>query len=388
MLIEVAGWVAPHGSVISTWMASIPRALLLLVLLLAGALILFYGRPLYSSASTWRAALSAVPPLAWMLSKAFKGSNSPKNKSCDKRTCAADKIPNQDTVEGRRLCRSEFYRLNKQFDYNSSPHNDKNLGLKAMETLVRNSRGLEIFVKSWVAVEGEPSGLIFLCHGYGDTITFFTEGLARSLALAGYAVYGMDYPGHGLSEGLHTYIPDFDKLVDDVIEQYAMIKGRPEFEGLPCFLFGESMGGAVALKAHLKNPSMWDGAILVAPMCKIAETMYPPWYLVKIMIALAHIIPKAKLVPNNNIATIGCRDLEKRKIASVNPVAYVGNPRLGTALSLLQTTDDIASKLHEVRWPHHSYKCWYMLRVWCNDFYYIFILEHILYVGLVTFGGN
>lgn len=121
MLIEVAGWVAPHGSLISTWMASIPRALLLLVLLLAGALILFYGRPLYSSASTWRAALSAVPPLAWMLSKAFKGSNSPKNKSCDKRTCAADKIPNQDTVEGRRLCRSEFYRLNKQFDYNSSP---------------------------------------------------------------------------------------------------------------------------------------------------------------------------------------------------------------------------------------------------------------------------
>lgn len=123
MLIEVAGWVAPHGSLISSWMASVPRALLLLVLLLAGALILFYGRSLYSSASTWRAALSAVPPVAWMLSKASKGSNSPKNKS-DKRTCVAEKIPNQDTVEGRRLSRSEFYRLNKQFDYNSSPVSD------------------------------------------------------------------------------------------------------------------------------------------------------------------------------------------------------------------------------------------------------------------------
>jgi acylglycerol lipase len=40
-------------------------------------------------------------------------------------------------------------------------------------------------------------------------------------------------------------------------------------EGLPCFLFGESMGGAVALKAHLRYPDMWDGAILVAPMCKV-----------------------------------------------------------------------------------------------------------------------
>lgn len=105
--------------------------------------------------------------------------------------------------------------------------------------------------------------------------------------------------------------------VEGAITNFGVLgAGRPEFEGLPCFLFGESMGGAVALKAHLKNPSMWDGAILVAPMCKIAETMYPPWYLVKIMIALAHIIPKAKLVPNNNIATIGCRDLEKRKIVS------------------------------------------------------------------------
>lgn len=29
------------------------------------------------------------------------------------------------------------------------------------------------------------------------------------------------------------------------------------------------MGGAVALKIHLKQPSEWDGAILVAPMCKV-----------------------------------------------------------------------------------------------------------------------
>lgn len=35
--------------------------------------------------------------------------------------------------------------------------------------------------------------------------------------------------------------------------------------------------------------------------------------------------------------------------ASFNPVAYIGNPRLGTALQLLQTTDYIESKLHEVR---------------------------------------
>ena len=29
------------------------------------------------------------------------------------------------------------------------------------------------------------------------------------------------------------------------------------------------MGGAVALKMHFKQPKAWDGAILVAPMCKV-----------------------------------------------------------------------------------------------------------------------
>lgn len=51
------------------------------------------------------------------------------------------------------------------------------------------------------------------------------SGIARRLASAGYGVYAMDYPGFGLSEGLHGYIPSFDQLVDDVIELYSKVKG-------------------------------------------------------------------------------------------------------------------------------------------------------------------
>lgn len=43
----------------------------------------------------------------------------------------------------------------------------------------------------------------------------------------------------------------------------------PEFRTLPSFLFGQSLGGAVAMKVHLKQPNAWSGAILVAPMCKV-----------------------------------------------------------------------------------------------------------------------
>lgn len=46
--------------------------------------------------------------------------------------------------------------------------------------------------------------------------------------------------------------------------------GRPEIRGLPHFLLGQSMGGAVAIKALLKEPEEWDGLVLVAPVCKVA----------------------------------------------------------------------------------------------------------------------
>lgn len=50
---------------------------------------------------------------------------------------------------------------------------------------------------------------------------------------------------------------------------YCETSGRPEIRGLPRFIFGQSMGGAIAIKALLKAPREWDGIVLVAPMCKV-----------------------------------------------------------------------------------------------------------------------
>lgn len=57
-------------------------------------------------------------------------------------------------------------------------------------------------------------------------MNFFCSGIAKRIDASGYGVYAMDYPGFGLSEGLHGYIPKFDDLVDDVIEHYTKIKGK------------------------------------------------------------------------------------------------------------------------------------------------------------------
>ncbi|KAI5432405.1 hypothetical protein KIW84_036228 [Lathyrus oleraceus] len=161
----------------------------------------------------------------------------------------------------------------------------------------------------------------------------------------------MDYPGFGLSEGLHCYIPSFDSLVDDVIEIYSKIKENLEFQSLPSFLFGQSMGGAVALKMHLKQPKAWDGAVLVAPMCKIADDMVPPKLLAQILIGIANILPKKKLVPQKNLAVAAFRDLKKREMTAYNVIGYRDKPRLWTAVEMLKTTQEIERRLEEVSLP-------------------------------------
>ncbi|KAG5527858.1 hypothetical protein RHGRI_028704 [Rhododendron griersonianum] len=179
----------------------------------------------------------------------------------------------------------------------------------------------------------------------------------------------MDYPGFGLSGGLHGYITSFDVLVDDVIEHFLKISAvslivlnqnggfdvldaeNPEFISLPRFLFGQSMGGAVALKVHLKQPNAWNGAILVAPMCKIADDVAPPWLLRQILIGVAKFLPRQKLVPQKDLAEMAFKELNKREMTAYNVIAYNDKPRLRTALELLRTTQEIERRLEEVSLP-------------------------------------
>ncbi|KAJ0985964.1 hypothetical protein J5N97_004320 [Dioscorea zingiberensis] len=67
--------------------------------------------------------------------------------------------------------------------------------------------------------------------GYGMECRISMRGTGTRLAEAGYAVYGMDYEGHGKSSGLQGYIPSFNNLVNDCSNYFSSI----------CALTGESL---------------------------------------------------------------------------------------------------------------------------------------------------
>ncbi|KAL7196544.1 hypothetical protein ACSBR1_036534 [Camellia fascicularis] len=208
---------------------------------------------------------------------------------------------NLDFAPARRRVRSAFKDAQQQLDhclFKMAPS-----GIREDEWYEKNSKGLEIFCKSWLPKPGvRIKGALCFCHGYGDTCTFFFEG-------------------------------------------------RPEVRGLPRFILGQSMGGAVALKVHLKEPREWDGIVLVAPMCKISEDVTPPEAVVKIIRLFSKVMPKAKLVPQKDLAELAFRELNKRKMAPYNVICYNHPMRLKTAVELLNTTKHIESHVEKVSSP-------------------------------------
>ncbi|XP_047940936.1 caffeoylshikimate esterase-like [Salvia hispanica] len=159
----------------------------------------------------------------------------------------------------------------------------------------------------------------------------FMKGVGVELSNHGYAVFGIDYEGHGQSSGARCYIKRFDNIVNDCSEYFKSVCAREEYKRKRRFLYGESMGGAVALLIHKKDASFWDGAILVAPMCKISEKVKPHPITISLLTRVEDVIPKWKIVPTKDVIDSAFKDPVKREQIRGNKLIYQEKPRLKRA---------------------------------------------------------
>ncbi|KAJ0791062.1 putative 2-acylglycerol O-acyltransferase [Helianthus annuus] len=126
------------------------------------------------------------------------------------------------------------------------------------------------------------------------------------------------------------------------------MSGKDEYKNKKRFLYGESMGGAVALLVHKKVVHFWHGAVLVAPMCKISEKVKPHPLVINILTRVEDLIPTWKIVPTKDVIEAAFKDPLKRQEIRGNKLIYQEKPRLKTALELLRTSMSLEHTLSEV----------------------------------------
>jgi alpha-beta hydrolase superfamily lysophospholipase len=124
--------------------------------------------------------------------------------------------------------------------------------------------GARLPLRTWMPA-GNPRAIILALHGFNDYSNAFAAPAAE-WAKEGFATYAYDQRGFGEAP-LRGRWPGTWLLADDLATASKLLRAR--YPGVPLYLLGESMGGAVVISAvtgvaGAPTPDA-DGIILAAP---------------------------------------------------------------------------------------------------------------------------
>lgn len=116
---------------------------------------------------------------------------------------------------------------------------------------------------SWIDYSKPPRAVILCVHGLGLHNGTYAD-FAKRMSQYGFAMYAIDMRGFGsFMEAQGRQRVDFVGCLDDIHATLKVLhKVHP---GLPVFILGESMGGAIALRATAMYPELIDGLVSSVP---------------------------------------------------------------------------------------------------------------------------
>lgn len=133
--------------------------------------------------------------------------------------------------------------------------------LHACEGTFRGTDGLELFYRA-SRPETAPKAAVIAVHGLGDH-SGGMHAMTQRLAEDGYAVYAFDLRGHGRSPGKRGFIRKWEEYTGDLHAFRQKIE--QEQPGLPLFIIGHSLGGAISIDYAIHRPNGLAGLVALAP---------------------------------------------------------------------------------------------------------------------------
>lgn len=190
--------------------------------------------------------------------------------------------------------------------------------------------GIRLPMRIW-RPEGPTEAAVVALHGFGDYSNAFAQ-LGADLSAQGVAVYAADQrgfgeaPGYGMWHGRARMARDAETLVR---------LAKRDTPGVPVYLLGESMGGAVAMLALSDPQTRADGAVLSAPAVWGRDWM--PLVQTLSLDVMAHTVPwlpleprGIRIVPSDNFAMLR---------ALANDPLFLKRPRVDMAHGLVGLMD-------------------------------------------------
>ncbi|NLU64083.1 alpha/beta hydrolase [Rhodococcus sp. HNM0563] len=196
----------------------------------------------------------------------------------------------------------------------------------------------------WSPDNAEIAGVMVLAHGLGEHARRY-DHVAERLSELGLAVFAPDHRGHGRSGGkrLHAremsdFTGDLDSLVDIATQAYP---------GLPVFLLGHSMGGAIALAYALDHQDRLTALVLSGPA--VIVTSGTPSIVVEIGKVIGRFLPDLPVQKLDSNAV--SRDPAVVAAYQADPLVHHGLVPAGIARVLIDNEQSLPQRLPSLTLP-------------------------------------
>lgn len=146
-----------------------------------------------------------------------------------------------------------------------------------------------VFRKNYHCDENAARAAVILVHGICEHCDRYAYVIERLLA-QGVDVYTFDQPGHGRSSGKKGHL-SYDqtlKIIDHI--KHERLAESPD---TPIFVYGHSMGGAIAIQYGYKYPKGLKGCIITSPALGLKKAI--PQKAIPVLAAAARIFPGVTL---------------------------------------------------------------------------------------------
>ena len=215
--------------------------------------------------------------------------------------------------------------------------------MKHHEGFFEDVGNTRIYHQCWLP-ESNPKAVLMIVHGLGEHSGRYVN-VVNHFVPAGFAVYGMDHPGHGKSGGARKYVNRFEDFIDPVKAYFKKIQGWQA--GKPIFLVGHSMGGLISTVYLLDHQAGLQGAILSGPSVKIPDNISPiTIFIGKMLDALTPKLGLIKTAPEGV-----SRDQAVVQAYIDDPLVYKGKTTVRLASELLKATQRVRSEARKITLP-------------------------------------
>lgn len=137
-----------------------------------------------------------------------------------------------------------------------------------------SSDGLTLYGRIW-RPQVEPMAVVCLVHGLGEHSGRY-EHVSVRLTSAGYAFAAFDLRGHGRSGGPRGHAQSYQVLMNDIADFLTAVRARYPQQSL--VLYGQSLGGNLAMNFALRRRPQLSGVVATAPALRAAFEP-PAWKL-------------------------------------------------------------------------------------------------------------